>query len=214
VADQPLKAPRHPIADTDTGLVSRPWLAWLQDLQDRVTSGPVVGSGGGSLVAGGKPTPPDVTNITVDVQGVAGTGTPGRIAAWTDGGTIGDSPMSEVGSVIHVDGTLQAQTLIGLLAASNIAGFPNDPTVFLDGAGEWVRPSASHIVGEVAGGPINGTNTTFTTANPANELVVFLNGLELTRGQDWQPLSSTAFSIYVAPLATAPADIVTVSYAL
>jgi hypothetical protein len=213
VADQPLKAPRHPIADTDTGLISRPWLAWLQDLQDRVTSGPIA-SGGGSLVAS-KPT--GVTNITVDVlgtPGVQGTGTPGRIAAWADSGTLGDSPMSEAGSVVHVDGTLQAQTLQGSLAANNIVGFPNDPTLFLDGVGQWIRPSSSHIVGEVAGGPINGTNTTFSTANPANELTVFLNGLELTRGQDWDVLSSTRFSIYVAPLATAPADIVTVSYAL
>jgi len=59
------------------------------------------------------------------------------------------------------------------------------------------------VWGEVPGGTINGTNLSFTTANPyrATLLAVYLNGLRQRRSADYSETGTQSFAFISAPLA-------------
>lgn len=79
------------------------------------------------------------------------------------------------------------------------------------GGGGGPPPTGAMTFGETPTGAINGSNTSYTTANAfaAGRLAVFLNGLRQRPGQDYNATSTTTFSFLNAPLA---GDSVSVDY--
>lgn len=118
----------------------------------------------------------DVTSITINASGgvVGGSGTAGKIAKWTAVGTIGDSILSESGSVVTISGALTTTGLVTTPAsAAGGAGLnlphgaaPTTPVngdVWTTTAGMFVRVNGATQGPLGVGGP-TGSGTTNTIA--------------------------------------------------
>jgi len=72
---------------------------------------------------------------------------------------------------------------------------------------------AGYVMGEAAGGAINGTNKLFSTVQSylGSSLEVYLNGLRMRRIDDYTEVSGTTFQFVIAPL---PGDTISLDYLL
>ena len=106
-----LKAPNKAQLSAPNGFINAEWLAWLQDLADRLArlderSAPETPTTGGETGSG------DTT--IVEVTGTTGGGTTERLAKWVAPSQLGDSLLVEEGGVVRADGTLAGFALQGL----------------------------------------------------------------------------------------------------
>jgi hypothetical protein len=136
-----------------------------------------------------------VTNgqtYNVQVRAVNAAGAPG---SWTTAApvTVSGTATSMPPSYIAQAGATTGQVLTW--TGSPPGWKPTTPATTGGGGG---------IVGEAPAGTLNGTNTVFTLStapNPANSLILFLNGIEQKTGTDYT-LSGGTITYAVAPIAT------------
>jgi hypothetical protein len=78
-------------------------------------------------------------------------------------------------------------------------------------AGGGGGTSGVFIWGETPAGLVNGTNKSYTTANPyvAGQLAVYLNGVRQRRSNDYSETGATTFQFNSAPLS---GDLLSVDY--
>lgn len=76
------------------------------------------------------------------------------------------------------------------------------PATAVGGGGTGPPPTGAMTFGETPTGAINGTNTSYTSANTfaSGKLAVFLNGLRQRIGQDYNVTGTNSFSMLIAPL--------------
>jgi hypothetical protein len=117
---------------------------------------------------------------------------------------------------IKLDELAPPTDIINLNASTSTQGLlkklDGTPTHYLDGTGNWSTPTDTKpIWGEIPVGSINGTNVTYTTANPYSPglLAVYLNGLRMRRANDYVETGNQSFQFLNAPL---PGDSLSIDY--